>query len=143
VPIILVGCSLLACLLAWWFIGGFGVRSANKQAIPIIDLHELTNGSSASIEGVVTFVNPEATKFFLQDGTAALALPLPDQSPVRVGNRVAVSGSITRSGRVVRASNDVLFDNMSVDVLGRAKLASRNLAFPLLPNDSARKCDAR
>src|SRR5690606_31873989 len=120
----MTSCALFACLLAWWVIGSLGPSSPDRQAIPIGDLREITTGSTASIDGVVTFVNRDAQKFFLQDGTAALALPLPEGSPLRVGDRVVVRGDISRSGRVIRASNDILFDNMSVRVLGRAALPS-------------------
>ena len=122
-PTLVVSCALFACLLAWWAIGGrLGAPSPDRQAIPIVDLRQLTTGSTASIDGIVTFVNRDAQKFFLQDGTGALALPLPEASPIRVGDRVVVRGDISRSGRVVRASNDILFDNMSVRVLGHAAL---------------------
>src|SRR5690606_36368626 len=77
---------------------------------------------TASVEGVVTFVNHEAQKFFLQDGTGALALPLPEGSPIRVGDRVAARGAIARSGRLVRVSSDIRFEELSVEVLGRAPL---------------------
>jgi signal transduction histidine kinase/CheY-like chemotaxis protein len=109
-------------LVVWWSIGRFGASSASKTAVPIIDLHELTNGSTASIEGVVTFVNAQAHKFYLQDGTSALALPLPDGTALGIGDRVTVTGVVQRTGRVIRASNDIEFGNMSVAVTGQAKL---------------------
>jgi signal transduction histidine kinase/DNA-binding response OmpR family regulator len=117
-----VGCVLLACLVAWWSIGNFGTAPTGKAAGPIVDLHELTNGSRASIEGVVTLVNPEAHKFYLQDGTAALALPLPERPSLRIGDRIIVTGVVRRTGRSIRTSNDFEFGDMTITVSGRAKL---------------------
>ncbi len=118
----LLACVISGCFLVWWLVSVLGASSRNQEVISIIDLHEISSGSAASIEGVVTFVNPEANKFFLQDGTAALAFPLPEDKPLRVGDRVEVRGDIARSGRMVRASNDVTFENMSIEVLGRTEL---------------------
>jgi signal transduction histidine kinase/CheY-like chemotaxis protein len=120
-PLFVAG-LLFASFIAWWLIGNVGGRSAAERPVPIIDLRELTSGSTASVEGVVTFVNLEAKKLFIQDGTGALALDLPDEARVRVRDRVAARGSILRSGRQVRESSDIQFEHLSVRVLGRAAL---------------------
>ncbi len=120
-PLFVAG-LLFASFIAWWLIGNVGGPSATPRSVPIVDLRELTSGSTASIEGVVTFVNLEAKKFFIQDGTGALAFDLPAESPLRVGNRVELRGAILRSGRHVRVSNDIQFENVSIRVLGQAEL---------------------
>jgi signal transduction histidine kinase/DNA-binding response OmpR family regulator len=122
VPALLVACALIACLAAWKLIGNPGASSASNAATPMIDLRELANGSTASIEGVVTFVNAGAHKFYLQDGTAALALPMPAKSSIRTGDRVIVTGVVKRSGRFVRASSDIQLTDISVTMSGRADL---------------------
>jgi len=121
-PTLLVGCSIFVCLIVWWSISTFHPARQVKQAIPIIDLRELTTDSTAAIEGVVTFVNEETRKFYLQDGTAALPLALPDDVTLRAGDRVLVRGVIARSGRVIRASNDIMLEKISTTKLGRAPL---------------------
>ncbi len=122
VPLIFIACGVVLCLAAWWWTGSAGESSSSNDSIPINAMTELTNGSSATIEGVVTFADAKANRFYLQDGTGALALPLPVTPDVRVGDRVLVRGAVLRSGRIVRASNDITLDDMSVSVLGRAEL---------------------
>jgi signal transduction histidine kinase/CheY-like chemotaxis protein len=118
----MLACSVLAALVAWWSISTFSAASKAKDVVAIIDLHEIRSGSTATIEGVVTAVNSAAEKFVLQDGTAALAFPLLNEPMLSVGDHVRLSGEIARSGRIVRASNDVTLENMSLQALGRKEL---------------------
>ncbi|HEU4653986.1 MAG TPA: ATP-binding protein, partial [Steroidobacteraceae bacterium] len=117
IPALLASCVLCVGLTAWWWIHG---RSRSDSVVRIIDLHELSNGGAASIEGVVTFVNPEGRKFYLQDGTSALVLPLPQGSPVQAGERVAITGIVQRPDEF--NPNNVQLGQMSVSVLARSDL---------------------
>ena len=99
--------------------------SSSERTIPIIDLPEFTTGTTVLVEGVVTFVNTETQKFYLQDSTAALALALPRGSSAHVGDRLAVRGDVSRTyreGLAALASEQISLINISVTTLGQEEL---------------------
>ena len=118
----MIGGSIFVCLVAWWTISsGIGLSKSNPT-IAIDDLSALRSGGTAAVEGVVTFVNTSEKKFYFQDGTAALGLTLPEQSTLHVGDRVSVLGTITRTVREARGSDDLSLTNITVQTLGHEPL---------------------
>ena len=78
-----------ACGAAWFAFVGAHSTGLEAHKTSIGDLVQLPKGTVVGLPGVVTLVNQQAGEFFLQDGTGALALPIPSgEFPPAFGDRV-------------------------------------------------------
>jgi signal transduction histidine kinase/DNA-binding response OmpR family regulator len=95
---ILIAATSLACVVAWSVF--FGADSAfDTRSISISDLTSLPKDSAVEVSGTVTFVNTAAHRFYLQDGTGALALAIPPETVTpAVADRVTIHARLESDG---------------------------------------------
>jgi len=78
-----------ACGAAWFAFYGVHSTGLDAHKTSIGDLGQLPKGTVVGLSGIVTLVNQQVGKFYLQDGTGALALPIPSSGlPPTAGDRV-------------------------------------------------------
>ena len=73
----LVALTVGACGAAWFAFVDAHSTGLEAHKTSIGDLAQLPKGTVVGLPGIVTLVNQQADEFFLQDGTGALALPIP------------------------------------------------------------------
>ena len=92
------GILLLGLLAGIAAIAGFSPWHWWKRAnaVDILQLAEKTGGSRVSIEGDVTYYDVPHATAVLEDDTSAIAITAPAGTPIKVGQRIRVDGTLPK-----------------------------------------------
>ncbi|HEY2686039.1 MAG TPA: response regulator [Steroidobacteraceae bacterium] len=118
---VLAAVTSLACVFGWRV--AMRASSQTSASLNVAELSQLPEGSHVDFAAVVTFVDSEAHRVFLEDSTGAVQLQLdPSALPPIAGDRVRVRARTVRAGAVDAEMHDVALANASFELEGHPGL---------------------
>src|SRR5689334_22499554 len=86
---LVVGAAAIAAVSGWRWL-----KSAN--AVDILELTQKAGGSPVRFDGDVTYYDVTNATAVAEDGSSAIAVTVPANVPLRVGQRIRVSGTLPK-----------------------------------------------
>jgi PAS domain S-box-containing protein len=119
---VLAGIAVLAALLVFGPTDLLGWRS---PVISIHDLKSLRAGNAVRLEGVVTFTDRDANRFFVQDSSGALRIQRQPGEPLPLpGDQVRVTGTLRGEYVAALGMKSLELTDIDVKVHGRSLIPS-------------------
>ena len=122
--VLVVASSLLGCWAVATVIGRWNSSARADSATPINELRRTARDSVVTVAGIVTFASREAGTFYMEDGTGAVAVSLPNSvQPPEPADRIRLRARIVLDPRT--ASEDqvpVALEALQIERIGQASL---------------------